>query len=57
MKTSKQITFNHSSDIGFEEFMNLHKKYAAKPHSFLVIDNAPASDNSSLFRRNLLETI
>ena len=57
MKTSKQITFNLSTDIGFEEFMNLYKKCAAKPHSFLVIDNALASDNSSRFRRNLLETI
>ena len=57
MKTSKQITFNLSPDIGFKEFMNLYKKCPAKPHSFLVIDNAPASDNSSCFRRNLLETI
>ena len=57
MKTSKQITFNLSTDIGFKEFMNLYKKRAAKPHSFLVIDNALASDNSLRFRRNLLETI
>ena len=57
MKTSKQITFNLWPDIGFKEFMNLYKKCAAKLHSFLVIDNAPASDNSSRFRINLLETI
>ena len=34
----QQIEFNHSSDIDFEDFMNLYKKCTAKPHSFLVID-------------------
>ena len=35
----KQITFNHSLDIDFKYFMNLYKKYALKPYSFLVIDS------------------
>ena len=30
-----QIAFNHSLDIDFKDFMNLYKKYTAKPHSFL----------------------
>ena len=33
-----QIVFNHSSDIGFKDFVNLYKKCNAKPFSFLVID-------------------
>ena len=37
--------------------MNLYKKSTAKPYSFLVIDTTFASQNSSLFRKNLLETI
>ena len=37
--------------------MNLYKKCTAKPHSFLVIDTALAPDNSSPFRKNLLERI
>ena len=58
-KNSKQkrtwtIIFNHSSDIGFQNFMNLYKKWTAKPYSFLVIDTTLASDNSSRFRKNLL---
>ena len=53
----KQIAFNHSSYIGFKDFMNLYKKCAAKPYSFLVVDATFASDNSSCFRRNLLERI
>ena len=53
----QQIVFNHSSDIDFQDFMNLYKKCTAKPYSVLVIDTALASDNSSRFRKNLLERI
>ena len=37
--------------------MNLCKKCAAKPHSFLVIDATLASDNLLRFRKNLLERL
>ena len=37
--------------------MNLFKKCTAKPYYFLVIDATLASDNPSLFRKNLLEVI
>ena len=40
----QQIAFNHSSDIDFQEFMNLYKKCTEKPNSFLVIDTTLASD-------------
>ena len=33
----QQIAFNHSSDIDFQDFMNLGKKCTAKPYSSLVI--------------------
>ena len=48
----QQIAFNHSSDIDFQDFMNLYKKCTAKPYSFLVIDTTLASNNSSCFRKN-----
>ena len=51
----QQIAFNHSSDIDFQDFMNLFKKCTAKPYHFLVNDTTLASDNSSRFRNNLLE--
>ena len=35
--------------------MNLYKKCTSKPHYFLVIDTAPASDNPSRFINNFLE--
>ena len=41
----QQITFNHSSDIDFKDFMSLYKKCTAKPYFFLVIDVTLASEN------------
>ena len=34
----QQTAFSHSSDIDFKDFIDLYKKYTAKPCSFLVID-------------------
>ena len=36
----QKITFNRLGDIDFQDFLNLYKKYIAKPYSFLVIDSA-----------------
>ena len=43
------------SDIDFQDFINLYKKCTSKPYFFLFIDTTFASDNSSRFRKNLLE--
>ena len=51
----KQIASHSSSNIDFQDFMNLHKKCTEKPYSFLVIDNTLASDNFLHFRKNLIE--
>ena len=53
----QQIAFNHSSDIHFQDFMNLYKKCTANPYSLLVIDTTLASDNLLCFRKNLSERI
>ena len=53
----EQIVFNHSSDIDFQDFVDLYKKFTEKPYSFLVIDTILASDNPSRFRKNLLKRI
>ena len=53
----QQTSFDHSSDIGFKDFFNLYKKCTAKLFSFSVVGAALASDNSSPFRKNLLEKI
>ena len=51
------IASNHSSDNDFQDFLNLYKKSAAEPNSFLVIDTTLSLDNSSRARKNLLETV
>ena len=53
----QQISFNHSSDIDFEDVMSLYQKFTTKSYSFLVIDATLASDNTSRFRKHLLEII
>ena len=53
----QQIAFNYSSDIRFQDIMNLYKMFTGKPRSFLAIDTALSSDNSLHFRKNLSETI
>ena len=40
----EKIAFNHSSDIDFQDFMNLWKNCTEKPYSFLVIDTTLPSD-------------
>ena len=53
----QQIGFNRSSDIDFQDFINLYKKCNSKPYSFLIIDTTIVSDNSSRFNKNLSERI
>ena len=53
----QEITFNHSPDIDFQDFMHLYKKSTAEQYCFLVIDTLFSSDNSLRFRMNLLEII
>ena len=50
----QQIVLNHTSDIDFEDFMKIYKKYTKEPYSFLVNDIALPSDDHLRFRKNLL---
>ena len=47
----QQITFSHSSDVDFKDFMTLYKKCAAKLYSFLVIDATLSDVNLLPFRK------
>ena len=51
----QQNSLNHSSDIGFKDFIKIYKKCTAEPYSFLVNDTTLASDNPLRFRKNLLK--
>ena len=50
----QQIALNHSSDIDFNDFMKIFKKYTKEPYSFLVNDTTLPSDDPLKFRKNLL---
>ena len=51
----QQNSLNHSSDIGFKDFIKIYKKCTAEPYSFLVNDTTLPSDNPLRFRKNLLK--
>ena len=48
-------SFKSSSDIGFKDFMMLHKDVTKDPHSFLVNDTTLSSDNPLRCTKNLLQ--
>ena len=54
-KELQQIALNHSSDIGFKDFMRIYKKYTNKPYYFLVNDTTLPLDNLLRLRKNLLD--
>ena len=49
----QQMALIHSSDVDFQDFMNLYKKCTARPYSFLVTDATLASGNPLHFKKNL----
>ena len=49
----QQIAINHSSNIDFNDFIRIYKKFTDKPYSFLVNDTTLSSDNPLRFRKNL----
>ena len=49
----QRIAINHSSDINTEDFIEIYRKCADKPYSFLVIDTTLSSNNRLRFRKNL----
>ena len=51
----QQIAKNHSSDINTKDFVNIYRKHAAEPYSFLVIDTTLPSNNPLSFRKNLFK--
>ena len=54
----QQISFNHSADTEFEDFINLTKNVTQPKTIFLfMIDTTLASNNPVCFRKNILERI
>ena len=47
----QQIPLNHSSDIGFKDFMKIYTKCTPEPYPFLVNDTTLPSGNPLRFRK------
>ena len=47
----QRIAISHSSDTDFKDFIEIYKKCADKPYSFLVNDTTLASNNPLRFRK------
>ena len=53
----QHIVINLSADIDYKDFMNIYRKCASKPYSFLTIDTTLPADNPLRFRKNLLYSL
>ena len=47
----QRLTYNHSSDIDFKDFMNIYKNVTTKPCYCFVNYSTIESDNHLRFRR------
>ena len=43
-KELQNIAINHSADIDYKDFLNVYRKCASKPYSFLTIDTTLPAD-------------
>ena len=53
----QNIAINHSADIDYKYFLNIYRKCASEPYSFLTIDTALPASNSLRFRKNLSDSL
>ena len=52
----RNIAINHSSDIGYKDFMNIHKTGTGEPYC-LIIDTTLPTNNPLRFRKNILDLL
>ena len=56
-KELQNTVINHSANIDYKDFIKIYKKCTKVPDSFLTIDTTMPSNNSSKFRKNLLDSL
>ena len=52
----QNISFDHSADIDYKEFLKISKNCANKPYSFFTIDTTVTADNPMRFRKNFSDS-
>ena len=53
----KNIDVNHSADIDYKDFLKINRKCTKEPYYFLTIDTTLPANNSSRYRKNLLDSL
>ena len=51
------ITYNHSADIDYNDFMKIYRECIKEPFNFLTTDARLPASNPLKFRKNLFESL
>ena len=52
----QKITFNHSADIDYKDFLKIYRNCTKERYSFLTIDTTLPADNLKRFRKNFSDS-
>ena len=52
----QNIAINHSSDIDYQDFMEIYRECTKEPYNILKIDTTLPASNPLRFRKNLFES-
>ena len=52
----QNIAINHSTDIDYQDFMNIYRECTREPFNFLTIDTALPASDLLRFRKNLFDS-
>ena len=56
-KELQNIAINHSTDIGYKDFMKIYRECTKEPYYFLKVDTTLPSSNPLKFRKKLFDTL
>ena len=56
-KELRNIVDNHSTDIGYQDFMKIYRECTRKPYNFLTIATLLPASDPLRFRKNLFESL
>ena len=52
----QSIAINHSTDIDYQDFIEIYRECTKKPYNFLTIDNTLPASDPLRFRKNLFDS-
>ena len=55
-KELRNIGYNHSTDIDYQDFTKICRECTKEPYSFLTIDTTLSTSDPLMFRKNLFDS-